>query len=74
MSKVPAIHFVEQIRVNVENEKLSDKEFRQFINNSLSVVETKEEYDKERNELTTIKDAYFELKTSVSRLLDKIKI
>ena len=33
--------FVEQIRVNVDNTKLSDESFREFIRNTLTIVERK---------------------------------
>jgi hypothetical protein len=37
--KVKAKNFVQTIAANVDNEKLSDIEFRQFIRNSLPIVE-----------------------------------
>ena len=37
-SKISPQHFVETIAVNVDNEKLSDKDFRQFIRNTLPIV------------------------------------
>lgn len=39
MSKVPAEHFVTLIAANVNSESLTDEDFRQFIRNSLPVVE-----------------------------------
>ncbi|WP_415913258.1 hypothetical protein [Neptuniibacter sp. QD37_11] len=38
MSKIPAEHFVNQIAHNVNNEQLSDAEFRTFIRNTLDIV------------------------------------
>lgn len=34
--------FVEQIRVNVDNQKLSDEAFREFIRNTLPIVKPQE--------------------------------
>lgn len=39
MNKVPALNFMGSILANVDNEKLSDTEFREFIRNTLPVVE-----------------------------------
>jgi len=36
---VPASNFVGTVAANVDNEKMSDAEFRQFIRNTLPVVE-----------------------------------
>lgn len=36
---VPAGNFLATVAANVDNEKLSDADFRQFIRNSLPVVE-----------------------------------
>jgi len=36
---VPAEHFMGTIAVNVNNEKLSDADFRQFIRNTLPIVQ-----------------------------------
>lgn len=36
---VPADNFVETVRANVDNEKLTDEEFRAFIRNTLPIVE-----------------------------------
>lgn len=44
MSKVPAKHFVETLVANVDNEKLSDAEFREFVRNTLPIVEGAEKY------------------------------
>lgn len=41
-NKIPAKYFVDLLRVNVDNEKLSDEEFRQIIRNTLPIVESKE--------------------------------
>ena len=35
---VPAANFVGTLAENVDNDRLSDKEFRQFVRNSLPVV------------------------------------
>lgn len=45
MSQVPAKHFVELLVANVDNEKLGDTEFRQFVRNSLPIVEGAEKYE-----------------------------
>jgi len=37
--KVTALDFVSTILVNVDNENLSDKDFRQFIRNTLPIIE-----------------------------------
>jgi hypothetical protein len=37
--KVPSVNFVQTLAANVDNEKLSDKEFRQFVRNTLPIVE-----------------------------------
>jgi len=39
--KIPAAHFMETIRANVDNMKLSDAAFRTFIRNTLPIVENK---------------------------------
>ena len=36
---VPASNFMATVAVNVDNEKLSDKEFREFIRNTLPIVQ-----------------------------------
>lgn len=36
---VPAEHFIATIAVNVDNAKLSDAEFREFIRNTLPIVD-----------------------------------
>jgi hypothetical protein len=36
---IPADHFMGTIAANVDNDKLSDAEFRQFIRNTLTIVE-----------------------------------
>ncbi len=36
---VPAVHFIGTMMVNVDNDKLSDSEFRQFIRNTLPILE-----------------------------------
>jgi len=37
--KVPAANFVGTLAVNVDNEKLSDAAFREFVRNTLPIVE-----------------------------------
>ena len=39
MSKVPAENFIGTLRANVDNKKLTDKAFREFVRNPLTVVE-----------------------------------
>ena len=39
MSKIPATHFVQTLSVNVDNKKLSDADFREFVRNTLSIVD-----------------------------------
>ena len=41
MDKIPAEHFAATIAINVDNEKLSDADFRQFIRNTLPIVQYK---------------------------------
>lgn len=36
---VSAVHFIGTMMVNVDNDKLSDSEFRQFIRNTLPILE-----------------------------------
>ena len=36
---IPASSFVNTIKVNVDNEKMSDAQFREFIRNTLPIVE-----------------------------------
>ena len=36
---IPAVNFIGTMMVNVDNDKLTDTEFRQFIRNSLPIVE-----------------------------------
>ena len=38
MSKISAESFVETIKVNIDNKKLSDKEFREFIRVTMPIV------------------------------------
>lgn len=47
--KVPAVNFIGTVLANLDNEKMSDKEFRQMIRNTMSIVE-KPEFDKIANE------------------------
>lgn len=37
--KVPAVNFIGTLLVNVDNEKLSDADFREFFRNTISIVE-----------------------------------
>lgn len=37
--KVPAVNFIGTMMANVDNEKMSDSEFREFIRNTLPIVE-----------------------------------
>lgn len=39
MSKVSAVNFLSIVLVNLDNEKLSDADFRQFIRNTIPIVE-----------------------------------
>ena len=36
---VPADEYVEVIAENVDNQKMTDKEFREFIRNTLSIIQ-----------------------------------
>jgi len=47
--KVPAENFMATIAANVDNKKISDSDFREFIRNTLPIVEypRKEEKDGE---------------------------
>lgn len=38
MSSIPALHFVEALRASVNNDRLSDQQFRRFNLNSLPLV------------------------------------
>ncbi len=40
--EVPAVNFIGTVLANIDNEKLSDAEFRQFIRNSLPIVQKPE--------------------------------
>lgn len=50
MRTVPASHFMATIAKNVDNTKLSDAEFREFIRNTLPIVDypRPEEKDNEK--------------------------
>ena len=37
--KVPAVNFIGTVLANIDNNKLSDAEFRQFVRNTLTIVE-----------------------------------
>ncbi len=37
--KVPAVNFIGTLMANVDNDKLSDEDFRQFVRNTLTIVE-----------------------------------
>jgi hypothetical protein len=39
MEKVPAKNFIGTIMANVDNDKMNDSDFRQFIRNTLPIVE-----------------------------------
>ena len=39
MEKVPAVNFIGTVMANVDNEKMSNADFRQFIRNTLPIVE-----------------------------------
>lgn len=39
MSKISAINFIGTMLANLDNDKLSDTDFRQFIRNTISIVE-----------------------------------
>lgn len=39
MCKIPAKNFIRTVAANVDNPRLSDAEFREFIRNTLPVVE-----------------------------------
>ena len=39
---IPPRHFVETLLANVNNEKLTDAEFREFVRNSLPIVDIME--------------------------------
>ena len=46
---VPAKNFMQTLEANVDNDKLSDKDFRKFVRNTLPIVifESKKEKDKQ---------------------------
>lgn len=39
LNTIPAEHFAKTLAVNVDNEKLTDAEFRSFVRNTLSIVQ-----------------------------------
>jgi len=43
---VPATHFVTQLQANIDNDKLTDKAFREFVRNTLPIVEGYEDETK----------------------------
>lgn len=45
---VPAANFVLTLNANVDNEKLSDEAFREFVKNSLEVVKEVVEYEHDK--------------------------
>jgi len=49
MSKVPAENFMATIAANVDNEKISDADFREFIRHSLPIVNYIK-YEEDKNE------------------------
>ena len=48
---VPAEHFMFTLEENVDNEKLSDKDFRQFVRNTLPIIifDSKKDKDEKTN-------------------------
>ena len=46
--KVPAVNFIGTLMANLDNEKMNDADFRQFIRNTLPIVE-KPDYEKMAN-------------------------
>lgn len=38
-NKVPAVNFLNTVLVNLDNEKMSDADFRDFIRNTMPIVE-----------------------------------
>ncbi len=65
--KVEAHSFIETVRANVGNKKLSDKQFRSFIESSLDAVETVEE----RN--ARVEKAEVERLSKFADLIDEFK-
>ena len=47
---VPASNLILTIAANVDNEKLSDKDFRQFVQNSLPICQEVCDWEKEEEE------------------------
>lgn len=41
-NKVPAVNFIGTVLANIDNDKMSDVDFRQFIRNTLPIVEKTE--------------------------------
>jgi hypothetical protein len=39
MKQIPASNFCSTLHVNVDNQKLSDREFRDFVRRSLEIVD-----------------------------------
>lgn len=46
---VPAKHFVQMLAGNVDNTKLSDKKFREFVRNTLPIVDYPRIEDKDES-------------------------
>lgn len=45
---VPALNFVRIIAANIDNEELSDTDFREFVRNTLPIVQKEEKETKLR--------------------------
>ncbi len=52
MEKIPADHFCGLLHINVNNARLSDSDFREFVRNTLGIVV----YTKPRLHLSTEKE------------------
>lgn len=52
--KISAEHFTEVIKANINNEKLSDKDFREFLRDTISIVEKLSSALNEVNEIKKI--------------------
>lgn len=49
---VPAKHFIGTLSVNIDNDKLTDKQFRQFVRNSIIIVEGSQYIPKEKQNMS----------------------
>jgi hypothetical protein len=54
--KVEAKYFVDQLKVNVDNSKLSDADFRKFVRNTLPIVEGSDDFEDKREIIKSIKE------------------